>query len=105
MVQKHFFPLAIRFPSPAYWFFACILVSPHSQAHSGNKNTRKNKLADLGNKIACEKKFYFFTHHINNKFYRKKRQQKGAVFRINKGLKCTVGTPFHNAGKGQKQYL
>ncbi len=35
----------------------------------------------------------------------KKEHQKGAVFFINKGLKCTVGTPFHNADKGQKRYL
>ncbi len=26
----------------------------------------KNTLADSGNQIACEKKFYFFNHHINN---------------------------------------
>ncbi len=30
---------------------------------------------------------------------------KGHRFFHNKGLKCTVGTPFHNADRGQKRCL
>ena len=33
------------------------------------------------------------------------RTTKGHRFFIKKGLKCTVGTPFHNANRGQKRYL
>ncbi len=33
------------------------------------------------------------------------KDNKKVPFFIYKGLKCTVGTPFHNAGKGQKRYL
>ncbi len=57
----------------------------------------------VNNKVFVEIKtvpnsYYFFLRN------EKKGQQKGTLFFFNKDLKCTVGTPFHNADRGQKRY-